>query len=162
MIKKFFKDISGITAKEEKKLAEAEFARIEEEKAELLKQEKRKATAEKRKSAAAKRKEQKEATLTPKEIASKRKEPWVDVISFKVNQDNIRNGFYELDWNEYFIEELKKEGYGYEGDQEEEIVARWFRDICINAAAAEGIDMTERETGYINVTKLTGGRSEVK
>lgn len=95
---------------------------------------------------------QKTTQLTEKEIATKRKEPWVDVISFKVNKQNIRNGFYELDWNEYFILELKREEYGFDGDPDEEIVARWFRDVCINAAAAEGINMDARATGYLNVT----------
>lgn len=46
--------------------------------------------------------------LSEKEIATKRKEPWVDVIKFNVNKENIRYGFYELDWNEYFIMELKE------------------------------------------------------
>jgi hypothetical protein len=92
--------------------------------------------------------------LTAKEIANKKKEPWVDVIGFKVNKDNIRNGFYELDWNDYFIIELKKEEYGFDGDPDEEIVSRWFRDVCMNAAAAEGIDMTDRAAGYLNVTNF--------
>jgi len=151
MIKKFFKDIIGITNKEAKK-REAEMVK---EQLAVKKQ--------KRKEAAEKRKDKKESSnLSPKEIATKRKEPWVDVIGFKVNQHNIRNGFYELDWNEFFIAELKKEGYGYNGDPDEEIVDRWFRDICINAAAEEGIDMNDRTAGYINVTKLTGGKAEVK
>lgn len=92
--------------------------------------------------------------LSEKEIATKRKEPWVDVVGFKVNKQNIRNGFYELDWNEYFILELKREEYGFDGDPDEEIVARWFRDVCINAAAAEGINMDGRSTGYLNVTNF--------
>ena len=42
-------------------------------------------------------------TLTPKEIATEKKEPWVAVLDTHVNPDNIRNGFFELDWNEYFV-----------------------------------------------------------
>lgn len=152
MIKKFFKDITGISAKE---AAAAELQKkIEQRNKEL---------AERRKEArAAKKAADAEKKLSPKEIATKKKEPWVDVISFNINKDNIRNGFYELDWNEFFIEELKREEYGFEGDPDEEIVSRWFRDICLNAAAAEGIDMTDKSVGYINVTKLANGRSEVK
>lgn len=152
MIKKFFKDITGITAKEEAERQAREQAFIA---AEARKQ----AAAAKRK---AKQEKDADAKLSPKEIATKRKEPWVDVIGFKVNQDNIRNGFYELDWNEHFILQLKQEGYGFDGDPAEEIVERWFRDICLNAASDVGIDMTDRATGYINVTKLTGGKAEVK
>lgn len=155
MIKKFIKNITGIAKREE--LQKIEQARTEEqERIKLEKLEKQRAARQAKKEKAA------EALLSPKDIANKRKEPWVDVIGFKVNQDNIRNGFYELDWNEYFIVELKKEGYGYDGDPDEEIVGRWFKDICINAAIEEGVDMTDRNAGYINVTKLTGGKAEVK
>ena len=78
-------------------------------------------------------KEQEElAKLTPKERATRKKEPWVGVLNTHVNQDNIRNGFFELDWNEYFVLKLKQEGYGADGDLDEEIVDRWFRELCAN------------------------------
>lgn len=148
MIKKFLKDITGITAREE---AKVEKARLE---------------AERKKQERAERKRQRQekinTSLSEKEIADKKQEPWVDVIGFKVNKENIRNGFYELDWNDYFVQQLKQEGYGFDGDPDEEIVARWFREICINAAADVGVDMTDRATGYINVTKLADGKAEVK
>jgi hypothetical protein len=72
------------------------------------------------------------AKLTPKERATRKKEPWVGVLNTHVNQDNIRNGFFELDWNEHFVLKLKQEGYGEEGDKDEEIVDRWFRELCAN------------------------------
>ena len=72
------------------------------------------------------------AKLTPKERATRKKEPWVGVLNTHVNQDNIRNGFFELDWNEYFVLQLKQEGYGTDGDNDEEIVDRWFRELCAN------------------------------
>ena len=102
-----------------------------------------------------------EAKLSPKERATLRKEPWVSVLDTHINKDNIRNGFFELDWNEYFIVELKSNGYGFDGDPEEEIVDRWFRDIVRNILAEEGQDVT-RGSGFINVNKLQNGRSEVK
>ena len=72
------------------------------------------------------------AKLTPKDRATRKKEPWVGVLNTHVNQDNIRNGFFELDWNEYFVLQLKQEGYGTDGDKDEEIVDRWFRELCAN------------------------------
>ena len=72
------------------------------------------------------------AKLTPKERATRKKEPWVGVLNTHVNEQNIRNGFFELDWNELFIVKLKQEGYGADGDLEEEIVDRWFRELCAN------------------------------
>jgi hypothetical protein len=70
--------------------------------------------------------------LTEKEKATMKKESWVGVLNTHVNKDNVRNGFFELDWNEYFITKLKQEGYGVDGDKDEDIVDRWFRELCAN------------------------------
>jgi len=96
----------------------------------------------------------------PKAYATKKGEPWVNVLDMKVNEDNIRNGFFELDWNDYFIEELLAAGYGSEGDEPEQIVDRWFKDIVYNMLAEEGLD-TSRNAGYINVVPIDKGKSEV-
>jgi hypothetical protein len=72
------------------------------------------------------------AKLTPKDRASRKNEPWVGVLNTHVNKDNIRNGFFELDWNEQFVLKLKQEGYGEDGDKDEETVDRWFRELCAN------------------------------
>ena len=72
------------------------------------------------------------AKLTPKERANRKKEPWVGVLNTHVNKENVRNGFFELDWNEHFVLKLKQEGYGADGDTDEEIVDRWFRELCAN------------------------------
>lgn len=96
----------------------------------------------------------------PKAYATRHEEPWVGVIDVKVNKDNMRNGFFELDWNEYFIKDLIRNEYGTTTDPEEEIVDRWFRDIVYQILNESGID-TNRGFGYINVSPLTGGKSEV-
>jgi hypothetical protein len=72
------------------------------------------------------------AKLTPKERATRKKEPWVGVLETHVNKDNVRNGFFELDWNELFVLKLRQEGYGADGDKDEEVVDRWFRELCAN------------------------------
>ena len=96
----------------------------------------------------------------PKAAATKRKEPWVNVLDMQVNEENIRNGFFELDWNKYFIQELLAAGYGSEGDEEEQIVDRWFKDIIFNMLQEEGLD-TSRGAGYINVVPIDKGKSEL-
>jgi CRISPR/Cas system CSM-associated protein Csm4 (group 5 of RAMP superfamily) len=105
-------------------------------------------------------KEAEEAKLTPKDRATARKEPWVAVLNIKMNADNVRNGFFELDWNEYFIIQLRQSGYGFEGDLEEEIVDRWFRDIVRLLLTNEGLDPTTG-SGYINVVPISKGKSEI-
>jgi hypothetical protein len=101
------------------------------------------------------------AKMTPKERATAKGEAWVAVLDTHVNKDNIRNGFFELDWNAEFVVQLKQAGYGFDGDPEEEIVDRWFRDLARNVLADEGQD-TSRGAGFINVNKLADGKAEVK
>jgi hypothetical protein len=129
-MKNFLKKLTGMDK------VEAQKAEVESEKMELLKQ------------------------RDPKEYATRKKEPWVNVIDVKVNEENVRNGFFELDWNEYFIAQLIQAGYGVDNDPEEEIVDRWFRDIVYNMLEEEGQD-TNRGAGYINVVPIAKGKSEV-
>ena len=100
------------------------------------------------------------AKMTPKERATAKGEAWVSVLDTHVNKDNIRNGFFELDWNDEFVLQLKQAGYGFDGDLPEEIVDRWFRDIVRNMLDEEGLD-TSRGAGYINVVPIAKGKSEV-
>jgi hypothetical protein len=93
------------------------------------------------------------AKLTPKERASRRKEPWVGVLNTHVNKDNVRNGFFELDWNEPFVLKLKQEGYGYDGDKDEEIVDRWFRELCANVVV-DGDFGGPINTGVIDINEV--------
>ncbi len=99
------------------------------------------------------------AKLSPKELATEKKEPWVAVLDTHVNKDNIRNGFFELDWNEYFVLQLKEAGY--QGDTEEAVVDQWFQELCRGVGAEAGIAMDRRGSGYINVNNLGDGRTEI-
>ena len=93
------------------------------------------------------------AKLNPKDRATKLKEPWVGVLNTHVNQDNIRNGFFELDWNEQFVLKLKQEGYGFDGDPDEEIVDRWFRELCANVVV-DGDFGGAVNTGVIDINDV--------
>ena len=102
------------------------------------------------------------AKMTPKDRATERGEAWVSVMDTKINKDNPRNGFFELDWNSFFIAQLREAGYGFDGDPEEEIVDRWFRDVVVNMLSEEGISEPDRiAAGYINVTPITKNKSEI-
>jgi len=83
-----------------------------------------------------------------KEIATKKGKAWVAVLDTQVNPDNIRNGFFELDWNNQFIEELLDAGYT--GETNEEIVDQWFRTIATQILNEQGVD-NDRGIGYIKV-----------
>ena len=101
------------------------------------------------------------AKMTPKERATLKGEPWVAVLDTHVNKENIRNGFFELDWNAEFIAQLKRAGYGFDGDPDEGIVDRWFRDLARNILSEEGQDPS-RGAGYINVHRIGDGKAEVR
>lgn len=101
----------------------------------------------------------KEVQKTPKEIATEKKEPWVAVLETHVGKDNVRNGFFELDWNEYFVLQLR--GAGYIGDTDEDIVDQWFSELCRNVGGEEGIDMSRRGSGYVNRALRDDGKTEV-
>ena len=150
MIKKFFRKITGLEALDnakEQALAEAREAI-------------RLAAQSQAELEAAKAAEE-QAKLSPKERASAQGIPYVAVLDTHVNKDNIRNGFFELDWNAEFVLQLKQAGYGFDGDPDEQIVDRWFRQLCLDVAGQEGVDMTDRSAGYINVNKLADGKAEV-
>ena len=104
-----------------------------------------------------------QAKMTPKERANARGEPYVAVLDTHVNKDNVRNGFFELDWNDEFVLQLKQAGYGFDGDPEEEIVDRWFRDLARNMLTEAGVAEPERVgAGFINVNKLGNGKASVE
>ena len=155
-MKQWIKNKLGITEMEQ--AAEAAALRRQEEENRIAELQEQKAEAELATKAATK--EEELARMSPKDRATANGEPWINVLDVKVNQDNIRNGFFELDWNSYFIEQLRQAGYGLEADPEEEIVDRWFRDIVYQMLSDEGLD-TDRGSGYINVVPIDKGKSEV-
>lgn len=99
------------------------------------------------------------AQMSAKDAATAKKESYVAILATHINDQNPRNGFFELDWNEQFILQLKAEGYW--GENDEEIVDKWWREICRNVAAEEGISVERRASGYININNLGDGKSEV-
>jgi len=160
MFKKFIKKITGIQAIEDLR-KEAEAAAVEAVRAAAVaKAESDEAIAIANAEAKQAKKQEEAAKLSPKERASAQGIPYVAVLDTHVNKDNIRNGFFELDWNAEFVLQLKQDGYGFDGDPEEEIVDRWFRDIVRGMLSEEGMDTT-RGAGYINVVPITKGKSEV-
>ena len=93
-----------------------------------------------------------------KQEATKKGEAWVAVLDTQINPDNIKNGFFELDWNNQFIEELLDAGYS--GETNEQIVDSWFRTIAMQILGDEGLE-TAREMGYIKVVPMDKTKSEV-
>ena len=92
-----------------------------------------------------------------KEAATKAKKPWVEVLDTQVNPKDIKNGFFELDWNNEFIEQLLDAGYT--GETNEAIVDSWFKDVARTILTEQGHD-PQRDAGHIKIVSREDGKSE--
>lgn len=70
-----------------------------------------------------------------KRLATLKGEPWVTVINMDFTKGNALEGSFELDWNEFFVEKLRAEGYN--AVNPEAIVNMWFMELCRNVALEE-------------------------
>lgn len=97
-----------------------------------------------------------------KDLASERGEPWVNIESVELDPENIGNGAFELDWNEFFIAKLIRAGY--KGRDDQQIVDQWFQDVCRNVVL-ETFEQMEannpRPTSGVQKRDIGNGRSEV-
>lgn len=114
-----------------------------------------------------------EVKLTPKELATKNGEPYVNIISIELDPNNIGSGSFELDWNQKFIINLIKAGYKKkDNDTEDIIVDRWMQTVARNIALEvydqEWADPDKRDNmrgmgdmRNIQTKDLGNGRTEV-
>ena len=70
-----------------------------------------------------------------KQTATLNGEPWVTVLNMDFAGKTALEGSFELDWNDAFVEKLKKEGYA--GPTPDSIVNQWFMEVCRNVALEE-------------------------
>jgi hypothetical protein len=96
-----------------------------------------------------------------KALANKNKEPFIEVIGLDIDSENPVQGAFELDWNQYFVEELRSKGF--QGVKDEDVVDQWFNAVCKNVALSEYEAMDEKERSRFIETKDIGdGYKEVK
>jgi len=60
-------------------------------------------------------------------------EPWVNVARTTFDENDPRQGYMELEWNTAFINFLRENGYT--GKTDEDLVDKWFTDLCKNIGA---------------------------
>jgi hypothetical protein len=159
MIKKALKKITGISAMEKSAAETIQNLKDAEERL----QQKINASEEARQAAELAKAEAEESIIkaeqqqanyaSPKDKATANSEPWVGVIETHVNKDNIRNGFFELDWNELFITQLKQNGYGSSGDSDESIIDRWFKELCANVVMEDEYP-SDISTGMLDIASV--------
>lgn len=109
-----------------------------------------------------KEKKPKVVEKSPKELATEKGEPWVNIENVELDPDNIGNGAFELDWNEFFIAKLIRAGY--KGKDDQQIVDQWFQDVCRNVVL-ETFEQYEannpRPVSGVQKRDVGGGRTEV-
>ena len=97
---------------------------------------------------------------TPKELATERDEPWVEVVSMDIDKDNPGNGAFELDWNDKFLSNLIRSGY--QGKTDQDIVDNWFKAVCRNVIQENfEQEQADPEIRASNRKDLGNGRTEV-
>ena len=67
--------------------------------------------------------------------ATARGEAYVKVMDVKFDPTKPSDGYFELEWNKIFVEQLQEAGYS--GTNEDEIVDAWFTGLCRNIAEDE-------------------------
>lgn len=65
-----------------------------------------------------------------KEVATAKGEAWIGIVDHGFEPEKGINGvFFQFDWNDLWIEELK--AAGYMGHSPEQIVEQWFSHLCM-------------------------------
>jgi len=102
------------------------------------------------------------AKRTTKDLATERGEPYIAILSFNLDPENLNSGSFELDWNDKFITNLVRAGYQVKPNEpENDIVDRWFQTVCRNVV----LEYFEQEQAdpdlrRLNRKKLDNERTE--
>lgn len=96
-------------------------------------------------------------TKSEKDLSTEKGEPYIKVLETNVDKDNPKYGYFELDWNKHFVDNLKKNGFS--GNTDEEIVDHWFTVLC-NTIAEESTPLAT-DNQIIKETKREDGKTEI-
>lgn len=106
-----------------------------------------------------------EVKKSEKDLATERREPYVNIVTMDVDPENLSAGSFELDWNDIFVAKLVKAGYMMgPNDTDADIVDRWFTNICRNVVLETYEQEQAMNVEYSRVVKtrnVGGGMSEV-
>ena len=98
-----------------------------------------------------------------KELATERGEPYVNVVSVELDEDNIGAGAFELDWNDKFLANLVRAGFQKQPNEPEHVIVdRWFQEVCRNVVL-ETYEQEQADPDLRRVSKrnLGDGRTEI-
>ncbi len=100
-----------------------------------------------------------------KKLADIDGKPYVTVLNTHFDPNNPKQGYFELDWNQSFIEMLAKNGYS--GITDDETVNKWFDDLCkgialetMDSDVLDELKAQKQEAEKITKTALKDGKVE--
>lgn len=110
-----------------------------------------------------KKSSRRENKKTAKELATEKGEPYVSILSFELDPENLNSGAFELDWNDKFIVNLVRAGYQRQPNEPEHVIVdRWFQNICRHVVLETyEQEQADPEIRRITKRKLDNGRSEI-
>ena len=56
-----------------------------------------------------------------------------------IDPENVVQGYFELDWNDEFVQYLMSQGIA--GDSDEDVVNKWFNAVCRTVLLQEKADL---------------------
>ena len=100
-----------------------------------------------------------------KNMATHNGEDYIRVVGMELDEGQPGKGFFELDFNDNFVEYLAESGYG--GVEPDQIVDSWFSDLCKNIVLSdledeEGVSksvLTDSKEGLIIKKLKTGDKT---
>ena len=94
---------------------------------------------------------------TAKDMATEAGEPYIKVLDTNVDPENPKYGYFELDWNQHFVNNLKE--HGFSGNTDEEVVDHWF-SVLYNTIADEATPLSA-DNQIVKETKREDGKTEI-
>ena len=99
---------------------------------------------------------------TAKELATEAGKPYIAILNVELDPENIGAGAFELDWNDKFLSQLVRAGYQVKPNEpENEIVDRWFQDVCRNVVLETYEQMEANNPRSMNRRDIGNGRTEI-
>ena len=83
-----------------------------------------------------------------RKMADIKEEPWLEMPRVSWDPENSSNTFFEIDYNDYFVQDLRD--HGYEGT-ETVIIDQWISDIC--SAIADEMNAARMPESFVSSVK---------
>lgn len=79
-----------------------------------------------------------------RKLADMRSEPWVSMQDIKWDPADPSRSYFEMDYNEQFVQHLRSNGY--KGVSDDQIVDSWLTEVC----RAVAMDMAQTDPAFVS------------